>query len=318
VRSVLRSAGYTVTGRDAVTPAAGTSVASGATITLDRARQVALTVDGHIQQVWTTALTVADALSQLKIPGDVFVSPSRPTPLPLQGAALAVTSPHTVQLADDGGSLGNVRLAAKTVGGLLIVQGIPLAGQDSVDPPADTPLIDDMKIVVTRRRTENRTERVPLTPPENVVQDVTLNMDRTFVDTSGKPGLQDVTYAITYVNGREVTKTPVTTTVIVPARPKTIRKGAKPGTEVPPIHDGATWDALAKCESGGNWADNTGNGFYGGIQFDQNTWVRQGGLRYAPRADLATRREQIAIAQVTRARQGWGAWPACTGRLGIS
>lgn len=76
------------------------------------------------------------------------------------------------------------------------------------------------------------------------------------------------------------------------------------------------WDKVASCESGGNWAINTGNGFYGGVQFDQNTWERSGGLRYAARADLATREEQIAIATVTQQRQGWGAWPVCSGRIG--
>ena len=55
---------------------------------------------------------------------------------------------------------------------------------------------------------------------------------------------------------------------------------------MPPITDGATWDALASCESTGNWAINTGNGFYGGVQFNQNTWEDNGGLRYAPRPDL--------------------------------
>ena len=77
------------------------------------------------------------------------------------------------------------------------------------------------------------------------------------------------------------------------------------------------WDKVARCESGGNWAINTGNGFYGGVQFNQSTWERHGGLRYAPRADLATREEQIAIAEVTRARQGWGAWPVCSVRTGV-
>lgn len=81
--------------------------------------------------------------------------------------------------------------------------------------------------------------------------------------------------------------------------------------------DSVNWDAIAACESGGNWAINTGNGFYGGVQFDQNTWERQGGLRYAPRADLATREEQIAIAAVTQASQGWGAWPVCSSRAGV-
>ena len=100
-------------------------------------------------------------------------------------------------------------------------------------------------------------------------------------------------------------------TVVIPARDSVLRVGAKPGTEVPPVTNGAIWDAIARCESGNNWAINTGNGFYGGVQFDQNTWERNGGLRYAGRADLATREEQITIAEVTQARQGWGAWPVC-------
>ncbi len=77
------------------------------------------------------------------------------------------------------------------------------------------------------------------------------------------------------------------------------------------MSQGETWDALSRCEAGGNWAINTGNGFYGGVQFDQNTWERNGGLRYAQRADLASREEQIAIAEVTRARQGWGGRGPC-------
>ena len=80
---------------------------------------------------------------------------------------------------------------------------------------------------------------------------------------------------------------------------------------------GAVWDDVAQCESGGNWSINTGNGFYGGVQFDQNTWERWGGLEYAPRADLATREEQIAIAKKTQAVQGWGAWPSCSSKLGL-
>jgi resuscitation-promoting factor RpfB len=104
---------------------------------------------------------------------------------------------------------------------------------------------------------------------------------------------------------------------LAPARPSVLRVGAKPGTQVPPVRNGATWDALSACESGGNWAINTGNGFYGGVQFNQSTWERHGGLRYAPRADLATREEQIAIAEVTRAVQGWGAWPVCSVRAGV-
>ncbi len=153
------------------------------------------------------------------------------------------------------------------------------------------------------------------------IEDPTMNQSRQVVeDPPGMPGVQDVVFAIAKLNGTETGRLPVANVVLTPpARDGVLRVGTKPGTEVPPVANPATWDALARCEAGGNWAINTGNGFYGGVQFDQkNTWERNGGgLRYAARADLATREEQIAIAEVTRARQGWGgAWPTCSGRIG--
>ena len=74
----------------------------------------------------------------------------------------------------------------------------------------------------------------------------------------------------------------------------------------------AQWDRVAYCESRDNWSINTGNGYYGGLQFAQHTWVSFGGLQYAPRADLATREEQITVAEHVLARQGWNAWPVCS------
>ncbi|MGH3470892.1 MAG: transglycosylase family protein [Nocardioidaceae bacterium] len=79
-----------------------------------------------------------------------------------------------------------------------------------------------------------------------------------------------------------------------------------------------TWDRLAGCESGGNWHINTGNGYYGGVQFDASTWLAYGGGTYAPRADLATKSQQIAIAERVLHNQGWGAWPACSAALGLT
>ena len=68
---------------------------------------------------------------------------------------------------------------------------------------------------------------------------------------------------------------------------------------------------MALCESGGNWSINTGNGYYGGLQFSMSTWSAFGGTAYAPRADLATKSEQIAVAERVLAVQGAGAWPTC-------
>jgi len=78
------------------------------------------------------------------------------------------------------------------------------------------------------------------------------------------------------------------------------------------------WDRLAQCESTGNWHINTGNGYYGGIQFSARTWTGFGGGQYAPRADLASREQQIVVAERVLAVQGWGAWPACSRKLGLS
>lgn len=79
----------------------------------------------------------------------------------------------------------------------------------------------------------------------------------------------------------------------------------------------AQWDALAQCESGGNWSIDTGNSFYGGLQHTQQTWLAFGGGEFAPLASQASREEQIFVARKVKASQGWGAWPACTQRLGF-
>jgi hypothetical protein len=71
------------------------------------------------------------------------------------------------------------------------------------------------------------------------------------------------------------------------------------------------WSGVAQCESGGNWSINTGNGFYGGLQFTQGTWAAYGGTAYAPRADLASPGAQVAVAERVLAGQGPGAWPVC-------
>ena len=82
--------------------------------------------------------------------------------------------------------------------------------------------------------------------------------------------------------------------------------------------DNRTWNRLAQCESGGNWHINTGNGYYGGLQFSASTWRAYGGGRFAPVASQAKRWQQITIAERTLRSQGWGAWPACSSRLGLT
>ena len=80
----------------------------------------------------------------------------------------------------------------------------------------------------------------------------------------------------------------------------------------------STWDRVAACEGGGDWSINTGNGYYGGLQFTTGSWLAAGGGRYAARADLATKGQQIAVAEKLLASQGPGAWPVCGPRAGLS
>ncbi|MEU9132963.1 transglycosylase family protein [Kitasatospora sp. NPDC048540] len=80
----------------------------------------------------------------------------------------------------------------------------------------------------------------------------------------------------------------------------------------------STWEKVAQCESGGNWSINTGNGFYGGLQFTSDTWRSFGGVKYAAQAHQATKSQQIAVAERVLAAQGPGAWPVCSRRAGLA
>jgi uncharacterized protein YabE (DUF348 family) len=318
VIDVVKENGYVVGDRDDLYPAGDQPVHQSDAIVLRRSRPLQISEDGQgSREVWTTASTVDEALSQLSMTDKAPAAASRGSRVPLGGMSLPVVSAKDVTI-NDGGVVSNVHLAAANVAGLLAAAGAPLEQSDTVVPAATSPVTEGMAIQVTRVRIEKVTQQIPLPPNNQRIEDPTMNMSRQVVENPGTPGVQDVTFAIAKVNGIETGRLPVANVIVTPSVDGVLRVGAKPGTEVPPVANGSTWDALAGCESGGNWAINTGNGFYGGVQFDQNTWERQGGLRYAARADLATREEQIAIAEVTRARQGWGAWPVCSGRVGAS
>ena len=92
---------------------------------------------------------------------------------------------------------------------------------------------------------------------------------------------------------------------------------APPTTTIPVPPHYATWLKLAQCESGGNWSINTGNGFYGGLQFTITSWRGAGGWQHASRPDLAEPLDQMWAAETLLMMQGWGAWPACARRLGL-
>jgi LysM repeat protein len=103
-----------------------------------------------------------------------------------------------------------------------------------------------------------------------------------------------------------------------PAKPvaqkKTVSPKPKAAAKPVAVAGGDVWDKLAACEAGGNWSINTGNGYYGGLQFTLGSWKAVGGSGYPHQA---SREEQISRGQALQARQGWGAWPACSSKLGL-
>ena len=107
---------------------------------------------------------------------------------------------------------------------------------------------------------------------------------------------------------------------IAPARPADARivRDLDSAAGRPAATQSSVWDSLSRCESGGNWSANTGNGYVGGLQFLPQTWSAHGGGEFAPSANLATRSEQIAVAGRVLGSQGWGAWPACSQSLRLA
>ncbi|MEV4789511.1 LysM peptidoglycan-binding domain-containing protein [Streptomyces tuirus] len=113
-------------------------------------------------------------------------------------------------------------------------------------------------------------------------------------------------------------KNPVRTTAVLAGAALLAPLGLLAATGNAAAADSGVWDRIAQCESGGDWHINTGNGYYGGLQFAPSTWNAYGGTAYAPTADRASRSQQIAVATKVQRAQGWGAWPTCSARAGAS
>ena len=334
VASVLDEADVEFTENDDLSPALDEAVRSGDIVTLNRAREVTLDLDGESASEWTTAKTVAEYVSERgDIPARSYLEPGLAEALPVDGAELSVVTPIRAQLADAGDEPEPLASPGRTVGEFLDRAGRGLGPDDIVEPSADAPLEQDMTITVTRIQTEEITEREQFEAPERTEDDADAPSGERDVVEQGTPGEREVTYRVVRVNGEESERERLGEDVITEAEPALVRVGTREsrnqdvagnsgntgnsGAAAPAVANGGVWDTLAECEAGGDWSINTGNGFHGGLQFHPQTWAGHGGTAYAPTADQATREQQIAIAEKVQASQGWGAWPACTAQMGL-
>ncbi|EKX90844.1 Transglycosylase-like domain protein [Corynebacterium durum F0235] len=321
VEGALKQAGIKIGPDDLIVPSPSERLTRTESIKVRSAKSVAVVVDGQEKTIKSTALTVDELVSEIGSEiggvneGDLL-SKGRDTVIPADGMKLDITRPKVVSI-NDGGDVTYTQMAASNVGDLLRRRNINLNPEDVVTPSITSPVKAGMDVRIDRVRTDQVRETVPFEAPANYKDDATAFEGDEVVEEAGTPGSKEVKRSIRVVNGKEESNTVISEKEVTPAKPATIKRGTKAKASAPSVANGSVWDSLAQCEAGGNWAINTGNGFSGGLQFTPSTWLAYGGGQYAPQAHLATREQQIAVASKVQAGQGWGAWPACTAKLGL-
>lgn len=321
VEGALKQAGIKIGPDDLIVPSPSERLTRTESIKVRSAKSVAVVVDGQEKTIKSTALTVDELVSEIGSEiggvneGDLL-SKGRDTVIPADGMKLDITRPKVVSI-NDGGDVTYTQMAASNVGDLLRRRNINLNPEDVVTPSITSPVKAGMDVRIDRVRTDQVRETVPFEAPANYKDDATAFEGDEVVEEAGTPGSKEVKRSIRIVNGKEESNTVISEKEVTPAKPATIKRGTKAKSSAPSVVNGSVWDSLAQCEAGGNWAINTGNGFSGGLQFTPSTWLAYGGGQYAPQAHLATREQQIAVASKVQAGQGWGAWPACTAKLGL-
>jgi uncharacterized protein YabE (DUF348 family) len=318
VGEVLANEGMSVGSHDALSPSPAASINDGGKIVLQRGRQLHLTIDGEQREFWVRATTVEDALKQINLSAQgAWVSEDMGKDVPLNGMALEIKTQKAITLFDGGNAPKAMRTTAVTVQELLKELKLGLGPNDTVAPGGNLKITDGAEVRITRNGVTvvNKTEKVE--PPVQEVEDPNAEKGTEVVLDPGAAGERIATYRITIKNGRETARVEIGSKVTKQPKPKVVRIGTKQPPQ-PIISDGAVWDQLAQCEAGGNWAINTGNGYYGGLQFNKSTWEANGGGQYAAYPNEASREQQIAIATKVRDnRGGYGAWPACSRQLGL-
>ena len=329
VEGALKDAKLSVSDHDIVTPPLTAKLHNGTEIVVKRGRLLHLTVDGKKIDVWVTTATVAEALSELGY-ASAYSSVSPAEQLPLTPTAIVIRTPKTVTIVYDH-QTEHVTSTDASVGALLRELRITVGKEDRLSVKATAALANGQKIVLQRVTHKNLVVTVPIEFGVTHQQDPSMYQGESTVATAGKTGKAAVTYAAVYLDGKLISKRKVGTKQLIAPIDRVIKVGTKARpvapppsprpapsptpapapAPVPPTNNGLNWDAVAQCESGGNWSLNTGNGYYGGLQFDYSTWLANGGRAYAPTANLATREQQIAVATTLYNKAGSAPWPVC-------
>lgn len=322
VGDVLAAEGVDVSERDVVAPGLDATVTEGTRIAVRFARPVDLTVDGDTSRHWVTATDVTSALDQIGVRyADARLSTSRGATISRSGMNLRVVTPKTVKLVVGAEKPRRVEVAAATVRQALDLRKVNVDKWDLVSPRPGTTVDDGDTIRVTKVNLIERTvEDESLAMPTETRPTDELYEGEERVVRAGRSGDRDATYRLRYVNGKLTSRTLVDVADVTRPVARVVEVGTKEEPEPEPAaanfaSGGTVWDSLAACESGGNWSINTGNGYYGGLQFNLGTWQSYGGTGLPSENSRET---QIAVATRLRdASGGYGAWPHCSAQLGL-
>ncbi len=313
VDDVLTTKGISLEPADRVSPAPGSALADGATINVDYARPMTFSVDGVTQTHLLFHPSVEHAMSKFKVdpkPG-AYMSAQPDQTIPRSGMHLVVSNPKKIKVVADG-KTKKITTNAPTVGEVLDQAGVKLTPQDEVKPGTDSLVTKDADLKVVRIETETKTEVVKVNYPVEVQKDDSMLKGKVEVIEPGKAGEKREKVTVTYANGK-VRERKVLASKVLSTPVKQVEKhGTMAPPEAPSVSSGSVWDKIAQCESGGNWHINTGNGYYGGLQFSAATWQSVGGSGVA---SDHSREEQIKRAEILQARSGWGQWGCAPARF---
>jgi uncharacterized protein YabE (DUF348 family) len=319
VGDALKAKKIQVSERDVVAPSLDAKLQDGQEIAVQYGRQLTVNADGSKRTFWTTADSLNEAMTDLglRYDGAVF-STSRSAPIGREGLELTVRTPKTLQIVRLGKAVA-VKSMATTVGEALTTAKIPFDANDRIVPAVATVLKPGSltRVTVVKVDTRTITEQQAIAFGKKETKSATMVEGETKTTAKGVAGSKTVKYLVTYLDGKLSSKKLVSSAVGTKPVDELVtvgtKKAAPPTGDTPPATGGTgAWDRIAACESGGNWASNTGNGYYGGLQFDHGTWASYGGTAYANNANGASKAQQISIAEKVKAdRGGYGAWPVC-------
>ncbi len=310
VTDVLESKDVELRPDDKLNMAKSGDVTDGDTIKVDFAKPVTVAVDGSAREGTVHDNTVGDVLDRydVKPAEDAYVSVSRSARIPRSGLEIVVSNPKELTVKADGDTK-KITSAAPRVEDALKEADVSLDKDDEVEPGRGALVSEGDKLKVTRIEMIDKTETVDVDPPVEYKPDADLEKGTTKVLEAGKPGKAREAVLITKADGKQRSRLVLTSEELEKPVKKVVARGT---AEAPSVASNSVWDKIAQCESGGNWHINTGNGYYGGLQFSAATWHSVGGPGLPHQNSRET---QIKYAKILQQRSGWGQWGCAHARF---